>query len=98
MSSTAEAPKADEDVKRPSQLPLFEGHRVTDHTLSFSGNVGLEELELVKGLKLDEEVAVIIRGRVASRRHNVVKDEHGNTVKTVSSSTILIDSVTAYDE
>ena len=100
MSVATETPPAEPaEVTsiKPSQLPLFEGHRVTDNEVSFGGSITLEDLDLVKSMKLNGEFELVVRGRINTRTHRVKRDEAGNVVKTTSVSNLVVESVTAYD-
>jgi hypothetical protein len=97
--SVAEASPAEELAARPTQLPLFEGVRMTEHRLNFAGNVLLSDPDVVKQMHLKtDEVALVVRARVVKRGHAKIDDKEGNTVGGVSSTTIYITSVSAYDE
>lgn len=84
---------AEAQAEATTQLPLFEGQRVTDHAINFSGDVAVKEQDLVKAMKLNAEVEVVVRGRIVSRKHGVARDSEGNVIGTKSSSTILVESV-----
>ena len=94
--SVAEAGTVTE-IKSERQLPLFEGHRITEHRLNFVGNVPLIDSDLVKEMKLGGEFELVIRGRVTSRGHKALTDKEGNKLGAVSASTLYIESVSAYD-
>lgn len=79
-------------------LPLFEGYRVVDHTLNFGGNIKLADQDVIDSMKLGSEVAIIVRGRVVSRKHNGKDDGEGNRLGASSSSTVIVESIAAYDE
>lgn len=71
----------------------FEGVKVADYRLNFGGNVELGDKELIDALKLDEEVTLIVKGRVRSRGHKMKNAKDDSKGTAISSSTIVIDSV-----
>lgn len=95
MSSTAEK----EAPKKASQLTLFEGQKVTDHAVKFSGSVALDDALIVGELTMkNNEVAVVVRGRVVGRSFKKEIDKLGNVTGTVSTSVVLIEDVELLDE
>ena len=71
----------------------FEGVKVTDFKLNFSGNIAIGDQKLIEALALDEEVTLIVRGRVNGRGHKTKNVKDGAKSEAVSSSTILIETV-----
>lgn len=71
----------------------FEGVKITDYRLHFGGNVELGDKELIDALKLDEEVTLIVKGRVVGRGHKT-KTAKDSKSSAVSSSTVVIETVT----
>lgn len=88
-----------QEVSAPktTQLPLFEGHRVTEHRLNFAGNVLLVDSDVVKGMKLGEEIEIVVRGYVSKRGHKALRDGEGNKLGAESSSVLVVQSIQAYD-
>lgn len=94
-------PPAVEEPTSPAKtiaMPLFEGYRVGEHTLNFGGNIKLSDQDVVDKLKLGQEVAIVVRGRVVSRRFNGKDDAEGNRLPASSASTVIVESIAAYDE
>jgi hypothetical protein len=83
-------------TKAETQMPLFEGHHVTDHRLNFAGNVELGG-DVVREMSLGAEVRLEVVGHVISRGHKEVRDKEGNLVGTVSSSTLVVEGVGLLD-
>lgn len=71
----------------------FEGVKVTDFAVNFSGNIPIGYPELIKSLALDEEVTLIVKGRVTSRSHRKKNAKDGAKSEAVSSSTVLVQSI-----
>lgn len=92
-AATNDAPKAEEGGQVLLFDKKFEGVKISDYRLNFGGNVELGDPELIKALVLDEEVTLIVRGRVTGRGHKTktAKDQKSTAV---SSSTIVIETVT----
>lgn len=88
---------AEQQAVKPSQLPLFEGHRVTEHRLNFAGNVPVTS-EVAKDLKLGAEVTLVIKGYVTTRAHKGLKDKDGNRLGASSSSAFVVQTVEIADE
>ena len=84
-------------AEKPKTLPLFEGYRVTEHYLSFSG-VKIEDLEVIEKLTLGQEVQLVVRGKVTGRAHKGKDDEAGNRTGAQANSVVTITSITSYDE
>jgi len=55
------------DIIVPQQLPLFEGHRPSSSGVRLTGQVTTP----FRGLSLDEEVTLIVKGRVARVSHDL---------------------------
>lgn len=72
----------------------FEGVKVDDFRVNFGGNVELGDPKLIEALKLDEDVTLIVKGKVRSRGHKLKNAKDGAKGSAVSSATIVIDSVT----
>lgn len=91
MSATAE---------KTTQMPMFEGYRVSEHRLNFAGNVQLEDPEVIKQMHLKHgaEVVLVVRGTVTARKHRKVTDKEGNDIGLESSSVLTVESITLYDE
>lgn len=97
--SLTEALNEANKVSVDTQMPLFEGYRVSEHRLVFSGHVKVVEPELLKALKLGaEDIAFVVRGRVQARGHKIDSDKEGNLLGVTSSSTLLVESVSGYEE
>lgn len=93
MTDPAEKPQEDEGGQLVMFNQKFEGVRVVDHRLNFGGNVALGDPEVIKSLKLDDEVTLIVKGKIAGRGHKTKKGKDGGSIGAVSSSTLIIESV-----
>jgi hypothetical protein len=71
----------------------FEGQKVTDYRLAFGGKVELGDAELIEALKLGREVTLRVVGRVMTRNHTLKKEDGMPTSETVSSATVVIETV-----
>lgn len=92
--SAAEEPKTEEGGQVLLFNTKFEGVKVSDFRLNFGGNVELGDKALIDALKLDEEVTLVVRGRVRGRGHKMKTSKDGASGSAVSSATIVIDTVT----
>lgn len=91
MSATAEKEAA---PKRSSQMTLFEGQKITDHQLKLSGAVELYDADLIGSLSIkNDEVVLVVRGRVVGRSFKKQLDKFGNVTGTVATSVVLVESV-----
>lgn len=72
----------------------FEGVKVADFRLNFGGNIELGDPDLIKALTLDEDVTLIVKGKVRSRGHKMKNAKDGTKSTAVSSATVVIDTVT----
>lgn len=72
----------------------FEGVKVDDFRLNFGGNVELGDPALINALKLDEDVTLIVKGKVRQRSHKLKNAKDGAKGSAVSGATLVIDSVT----
>lgn len=72
----------------------FEGTKVTDFRLHFGGNIELGDKDLIDALKLDDDVTLIVKGKVRSRGHKLKSAKDGAKSEAVSSATVVIDTVT----
>jgi hypothetical protein len=86
MTMTAEPDTA--EAVTEEQLELFEGRRVTEMRLNFSGNT-LVDSEVAAELELDGEVELVVKGRVVSATFRGTKE--GTTV--IGSRAVFIESV-----
>ena len=93
MGEPAEAPKVEEGGQVLLFDKKFEGVKITDYRLNFGGNVELGDPELIKALALDEEVTLIVKGRVVSRSHKTKTAKDAKST-AVSSSAIVVETVT----
>jgi hypothetical protein len=94
MSATAEAEK----TAPVTQMPLFEGYRVSEHRLNFAGNILLIDADVLKQMHLkNNDVELVIRGKVVARSHKKLSDKDGNTTGAVSSTSVYVESVSAYE-
>lgn len=97
--AVAEAPPlAEESEADKKGLPLFEGYRVAEHTLNFGGNIKVADQDVIDGLKLGQEITMVVRGRVVSRKFNGKDDAEGNRLPASSASTVIVESITSYDD
>lgn len=96
-AEAAEPQEQEEPKGKTAQLPLFEGHRVTEHRLNFGGNVPITG-EVAKEMKLGAEVTLTIKGYVTSRNHKGLKDKDGNRLGASSSAALIVQSVEIADE
>lgn len=71
----------------------FEGVKVDDFRLNFGGNIMLGDKALIDALKLDEDVTLIVKGKVRSRGHKLKAAKDGAKGSAVSSATVVIDTV-----
>lgn len=71
----------------------FEGVAVKDFRLNFGGNIELGDKALIDALKLDEDVTLVVKGKVRSRGHKLKAAKDGAKSSAVSSATIVIDTV-----
>ena len=78
LEAVAEEPEAEVDLE---QLPLFEGHRVTETRLNFSGNILVDKATAEK-MGLGKPITLKVTGRVVSATHRPTKD--GQTLATDS--------------
>lgn len=97
MSAALEAAPEEAVEAKPKQGSLFEGFRVTEHRLNVGGNIALVDADVIKELKLGAEVELVVRGYISTRGHKGLKDGEGNRVGAVSSSTLIVQSIQAYD-
>jgi hypothetical protein len=75
----------------------FEGQRIVEHRVKFSGNLVLGDPDLVKALKLNDEVTLVVKGHVDGRNHKMKNGKDGGRSGAGSSSAFVIESV-ALDE
>lgn len=93
-----DGPKSDETGQILLFTSKFEGVKVTDFRLNFSGNVAIGDKDIIEAVALDEEVTFIVKGRVNGRGHKTKNVKDGAKSEAISSSTILIETVALYEE
>lgn len=93
MSATMNEPKA-----KPTQAPLFEGYRVSEHRIAFAGNAVIDDLDVLELMHLKSgEVRLVVTGKVVARKHKKLEKD-GNPTGLESTTTLLVESVSLYDE
>lgn len=100
MSVSAVAdPPAEPAIDTPEapqlELPGFEGHKVGELRLNFSGNTLVVDKDTADALKLDEEIELVVRGRVVSATHRAARSAGGTSV--ADSRAVFIESVELAD-
>lgn len=96
MEAVADPPEVAEETKAPQlELPGFEGHRVNELRVNFSGNTLVTSGEVADALELDGEVELIVKGRVVSATHRAARDAGGT--KVAKSAAVFIESVELAD-
>lgn len=81
--SLASVPETETEEREPeAQLELegFQGHKVTELRLNFSGNTLVGDPDTAAALRLDGEVELVVTGRVVSSTHRAGRDAGGTKV------------------
>ena len=81
------------DETRQLRLPTFEGQRITDHRLYFSGDIPIEDDTITARMKLNEEVRLLVWGRIVTRKHSIKRDGEGYVTAVINGATVLVEGV-----
>lgn len=94
LATVPETPEAEAEAeleKVQLELPGFEGHKVLELRLNFSGNTLVTDPDTAAALALDDEVELTVKGRVVSATHRAGRDAGGT--KVAKSVAVFIESV-----